>query len=369
MTEIVVNKIICDVINGKLKYEENLDALCEIENKELTLYINYLLCDIYHKLEDSAQRIEIDDCFELNMCNKERYHLIKEMLNNKEKSEKKLQNENIILRIKISNVDIKEQCEGVNKKLIENAMLSRGRLDLYAKAYILNFIKKSECLCKLSTKLLELYLNKENSFDEEKVKEYVDLFTKEEMEEKWKEELNEVLPKMIDYYQKINDMQSLRNIEAILIKLLGHVNKDIRNRSTVLLNLIYDETTLQLNSPLDVNICTIGQEFYVKIEIEKIKFSKNIFLYVVSPNSNEKIQEISFSFIKPTSIEEKDEIIKIHFALGKFKKCGYYDWGCCSIDENGIISLIKDIKGRFIVQNSETKQLSIHEVFCDSLLG
>ena len=78
MNEIVVNKIICDVINGKLKYEENSDAFSEIENKELTLYINYLLCDIYHKLGDSAQMIEIDDCFELNMCNKERYYLIKE---------------------------------------------------------------------------------------------------------------------------------------------------------------------------------------------------------------------------------------------------------------------------------------------------
>ena len=61
MNEIVVNKIICDVINGKLKYEENSDAFSEIENKELTLYINYLLCDIYHKLGDSAQMIEIDD--------------------------------------------------------------------------------------------------------------------------------------------------------------------------------------------------------------------------------------------------------------------------------------------------------------------
>ena len=367
MNEIVVNKIICDVINGKLKYEENSDAFSEIENKELTLYINYLLCDIYHKLGDSAQMIEIDDCFELNMCNKERYYLIKELIHNKEKNGKKLQNENEILRIRLSNVDIKEQCEGVNHKLIENAMLSRGRLDLYVKAYIVNCLKKSEKLSKLSTKLLELYLNKENSFDEGKVKEYVDLFTKEEMEEKWKEELNVVLPKMIDYYQKINDTQSLRNIEAILIKLLGHVNKDIRNRSTVLLNLIYDETTLQLNSPLDVNISTIGQEFNVSIEIEKLKCSKNLFLYVISPNSSEKIQEISFSFFKPTSIVEEGEITKINFELGQFKKCGYYDWSFFSIDENGIFSLIKDIKGRFIVQNSETKQLSIHEVFCDSL--
>ena len=86
MNEIVVNKIICDVINGKLKYEENSDAFSEIENKELTLYINYLLCDIYHKLGDSAQMMEIDDCFELNMCNKERYYLIKELLQKKKKN-------------------------------------------------------------------------------------------------------------------------------------------------------------------------------------------------------------------------------------------------------------------------------------------
>ena len=35
MNEIVVNKIICDVINGKLKYEENSDAFSEIENKRI----------------------------------------------------------------------------------------------------------------------------------------------------------------------------------------------------------------------------------------------------------------------------------------------------------------------------------------------
>ena len=84
-------------MNGKVNIDENLETLSAIKNKDITLYINYLLCDIYSKLPDANQTIEIDDCFEMNMCNKERYYLIKQLLQNKDEDKDLPENQSIIV--------------------------------------------------------------------------------------------------------------------------------------------------------------------------------------------------------------------------------------------------------------------------------
>lgn len=63
------------------------------------------------------------------------------------------------------------------------------------------------------------------------------------MRDKWKDHLSHCR-KLIGIFQNVNDFESLDILEKLLIQLLGHFEKEVRNNAVKMLNMIYDQTTL-----------------------------------------------------------------------------------------------------------------------------
>ena len=58
------------------------------------------------------------------------------------------------------------------------------------------------------------------------------------MREKWKDHLIHCR-KLIGMFQNVNDIESLNILERLLIQLLGHFEKDVRNNAVKMLNISY----------------------------------------------------------------------------------------------------------------------------------
>lgn len=390
MTEVEASPfLVCEFLNGKVPPIKIFKGNKGENIGESILYVGYLLNEVRKDTESMI--------FDVNMCYKSNYYKCKRMLMNiteGQKEEITKENEDKYIDISFYTRDITEEdlnekpkdgkSLSINKNIIDKAMHSRGRLDLYTRAYVIHCYlsqilnKNNDFLIALSKQLINLLSNDycKEKFDEKTYLKYIDLFAKGDNEDECEKVLKATVPKLIEKYQKINDFESLHQIETLLIKLLGHNDVKIRNHATVLLNLIYDEDCLQLNSPFTVVINIIGDNFDVKIEVDKEMYQENkIFLYCITPNFDQEMNDTIFSFIKPSKVIEDNSKgkLKLHFEMGKFPKCGYYDWALIQIENDGKCTLMKypnekrEIKGRYIIHNSSSKNLSIHEVYCDSL--
>ena len=153
-------------------------------------------------------------------------------------------------------------------------------------------------------------------------------------------------------------------------------DREVRNEAVKILNIIYDQTTWQEKSPFpleNTKIQLLGDELNLELSIEKNSYSeKSVVLVVCSPVSNKDIHCSMTTFIKSKSEEGDDDQVKLKFNLGKFKKCGYYDWYLVRFSKGRFsnVKIIKnkskiDGKGRYIVLNKDAKNLSAHEVFPD----
>lgn len=66
-------------------------------------------------------------------------------------------------------------------------------------------------------------------------------------------------------------------LEKFLIQLLGHPDKVIRNKATVLLNIFYDGHTLQLSEPFTPIIKYLNEDFEIEINLEENENPENYF--------------------------------------------------------------------------------------------
>lgn len=221
----------------------------------------------------------------------------------------------------------------------------------------------------------------------------------------------------------------LHYLEKLLIGMLGHSDESIRNASITYLNVLYDEVDWQLRGGFKPKIKCVGDEFKLEYLIESDPEDNNSICFLlnapplisslssqanpISPNSQSPFQKttpheniseqvitwhkpkiIDFSnlFSKGKEYKEFGKYIVVSLDLGRFTKCGFYDWKLVKLQKNGKVKGLykvydlkeltsktslsnlvfdnrsykcKPIHGRFIVHPAETPSLQIHEVFID----
>ena len=297
----------------------------------------------------------------------------------------------LIILNKYNNNINKEKNIHINKIILELSFESNGRLDIYMKIHILKsiliFINNSKFYSyihlfeKMEFDLINLYQNSlTNKLEENKYNHLLNIFADIDNKKKWDEYLLN-LKKLLSEYQNINDEKSIKILEKLFIQLLGHFNRNIRNFSVKMLNMIYDNTFWQDRGAFpESNICIkfIGENVIIEILVKKEDYiPKCIILITSKPNENKNVNHQCFSYLKPQKEEIDKQEIKLIFSLGIPKKCGYYDWYIVKFTKGKFTNLKiinpknkKDLipgKGRFIVLNKDLKKFSIHEILCDEL--
>ena len=145
--------------------------------------------------------------------------------------------------------------------------------------------------------LLKLYQNSlKEKINEKKYEEYVNIFTNLEFMDKWKEHLIHCR-KLIGIFQNVNDKKSLNVLEKLMIQLLGHSEKDVRNNAVRMLNMIYDETTWQEKSAFpmkNTEIKLLNEDLILELNIQNEEYGdKNIVLIVSTPCEKKNEQAVN----------------------------------------------------------------------------
>ena len=242
----------------------------------------------------------------------------------------------------------------INYDLIKDSMYSKGQHDFFIKLYIIYLFTKNNSLLPIVQKFFKLITNKKFSqFNEEKYLSYVDKILAKDNKEEINKIIDNDLIEQIKYFIDSNEKTSLFYLEKFLIQLLGHPDKNIRNKATKLLNVFYDGHILQLHEPFNPVIKYLNEDFEIEINLEQIENIENYFLFVSTPT------RIFYVKNENINLNEENNLI---FNLGKFKFCGYYDYVLINKDN---LKQELETKGRFIVQNSDIKYLNCHSLFVD----
>ena len=278
----------------------------------------------------------------------------------------------------------------IKKLILDLGFKSHGRLDVYMKIHIMkaiiiylndeDILPYIQIFQQMEDDLLKLYNNSvKEKLNKKKYDEYVDIFTNLDMRDKWKDHLVHCR-KLIGMFQNVNDIESLNILEKLLIQLLGHFEKDVRNNAVKMLNMIYDQTTWQEKSafPLqNTKIKLINEQLTLELNIQIEDYGeKNIVLITSTPTENKNVNYPCITFLKCLHEEEENNSIKLIFPLGTLTKCGYYDWYLVRFSKGRFTNIkiisknneLIEAKGRIIALNKDMKEISAHEVFCD-LIG
>ena len=278
----------------------------------------------------------------------------------------------------------------IRKLILDLGFNSHGRLDVYVKIHIMkaiiiylndeDILPYIQIFQQMEDDLLKLYSNAvREKLNKKKYDEYVDIFTNLNMREKWKDHLIHCR-KLIGMFQNVNDIESLNILERLLIQLLGHFEKDVRNNAVKMLNMIYDQTTWQEKSafPLqNTEIKLINEQLTLELNIQIEDYGeKNIVLIISTPIENKNVNYPCITFLKCQNEEEGNNSVKLIFPLGTLTKCGYYDWYLVRFSKGRFTNIkiinerneLIEAKGRIIALNKDMKEISAHEVYCD-LIG
>ena len=185
----------------------------------------------------------------------------------------------------------------INKTIIQLGINSKGRLDIYVKAHIIkNIILFSgreelnaftQIFQLMEDDLTKLYETaKKEKFGEESFLETVKLFANGELRDKWKSKIA-TFKKMLTVYQNVNDETSIKYLERLFIQLLGHFEREVRNESVKVLNMIYDETNWQDKSPFSLDntkIKLLNEDWSLEIVIRKQDYVEQGIILVVKMN-------------------------------------------------------------------------------------
>ena len=135
----------------------------------------------------------------------------------------------------------------IKKLILDLGFGSHGRLDVYVKIHIMKaiiiYLNDEEILPyiqifqQMEDDLLKLYdTSLKEKLNQKKYQEFVEIFTNLDMRDKWKDHLSHCR-KLIGIFQNVNDFESLDILEKLLIQLLGHFEKEVRNNAE---NVKYD---------------------------------------------------------------------------------------------------------------------------------
>lgn len=210
---------------------------------------------------------------------------------------------NFSIHLSINNSNNKNSNISIDKKLFLYGLNSFGRLDIYVKSHILNqviYLNFNSIKNDLSKEFLDSLNNMDkdisrtilyaesNKLTEEKYLKYLEIFVDEKnYNPSYLRDLN----RLFYIYQKVSDQYSLKICEKLFIQLLGHKEKEIRDKSVKLLNMLYDETNLQEKEAFkDVSINMVGDDFKLELIIRENDFDiKSMILLLSCPSYNEKV--------------------------------------------------------------------------------
>ena len=353
----------------------------ELLDKNITDIIISLLSKNYYILAD-------EECVEYN------YNFIANKIINKYPyKENNKESELILLILNNANNDIKSRKEKnikINKLILELAFESKGRLDIYIKIHILksillyinslNLSSYINLFDKMELDLMNLYQTSFNKdLDEFKYQKLVNIFANSENEKNWDKYLLN-LKKLLSVYQNFNKEKSISILEKLFIQLLGHFNRNVRNFSVKMLNMIYDGHTWQDHGAFpssNIIIKYTEENIILDITIKIEDFSNNSIILITSkPSENENVKYQYITYLKPSEEKISKNEVKLTFSLGKALKCGYYDWYLVKFTK-GKFTNMKILnsskisipgKGCFIILNQDIKDLSFHEILCDNFI-
>lgn len=280
---------------------------------------------------------------------------------------------------------------------------------------------------KMEEMILHVILQAEKEkFTQEKYNQFIEKIANGIKTRNFDNKIIKELKTLLSLYQNTNDEKSLKFMENILIKLIGHPDRDFRNEAIKLLNMLYDETDWQSDQGFKPKIISIGDEIKLEFLINKKDYEENSLILILNtPTFKQKEKENTIKWLKPEIIKneeilefskinpdennlsqslmkininkEKYELLKTFNLLNKeineiannqnlilvtfsanskIIKSGYYDFNLVKFS-NGKFTTVKKIdsaklenettpaKGRFIAIDKSLKDYTVHEIFAD----
>lgn len=175
------------------------------------------------------------------------------------------------------------------------------------------------------------------------------------------------------------DPESVAATETVLIALLGHHVNFIRESAVVWLNVLYDGHMLQVDEALPVTIACAGESCSVVVPLVAQRLAmldsallsqRTVVLRLFSPDPSRKAPPKWTNV--PLTYDEASS--SLHAQLDEFPCPGYYDWIIAEPSSlqpafvEGIpVDSHRRLRGRFVVQPSKTRELSIAEVPVDEI--
>lgn len=223
----------------------------------------------------------------------------------------------------------------LSKNFITKTSKVNGRLDIYARAHLINNfpgLKNSKNSKNSEPEIFKIFKKME-----ETIFEYINLAEKEKFtKEIFDDYINKIgegiknrnynnnilsnLKKSLKLFQNVNDEKSLKFMEEILIKLMGHPDIEFRDEAIRLLNVLYDETDWQENHGFSPRIISIGEELKMEFLIRKSDYEENsLALILNSPTFNFKENSNTIKWLKPKIISF-NELENFHMRISDEKE-------------------------------------------------
>ena len=293
---------------------------------------------------------------------------------------------------------------------------TQGLIDIYFDCYICNELNKA-----VRDKNLRLYpwvlpnadlvpgfaevglantkTFKTVSFSQKDLENYIEIITQAPTELRPVKELFLELETLLFYSVYFQDEEIGSNLEKLFIALLGHPHYEVRNRATLFLNVLYDNTHWQFRGPLKTKIATVGDKFRIEciIESEAEDSCFALSLKSLSFEDSQREEVVSWHLPKVESYEAEtgSRSVIISMDFGVFPRAGFYDWKLVKFQTGGKIASVytgfshagslsaslnkletlesrgefthgtAPIQGRYIIHPQGTRDLQLHEIMAD----
>ncbi|EME31445.1 starch synthase [Galdieria sulphuraria] len=118
---------------------------------------------------------------------------------------------------------------------------------------------------------------------------------------------------------------AFKTLERVLIPLLGHPVPEVRERTVILLNVLYDGHELQLTESLNVSVQCVGETADLEIPVHGLTDIREIDNYVLCLSETNRESYLAPCRWLRYSILYKNGYLKVK-GLPGFSRSGFYDW-------------------------------------------
>ncbi|KAL4507061.1 hypothetical protein ABPG72_001854 [Tetrahymena utriculariae] len=298
--------------------------------------------------------------------------------------------------------------------ILKLGIQAKGKLDIYLTSYIAHILNKNLKLnlfhahfafsakqgkAQVYTenyhkRLVQIYIGvSQLKFDKTNYHYYRQKMVNFAKENKFFKE-TEVQATLLELERTLSDMIIARDpklnyyFEKLMIGMLGSPIQVIRDHAVIMLNILYDGVDWSRRAPFSTKISKVKSKFLVDYLIESDQYDENIVFLVKSliflPSTRQNVISIHKPKIKEFAVVGNKRYVSVQLDLGRFKRCGFYDWKLVKLMETGEIKSVykiadlrdrsdkedsefttRPVQGRFIVHPEDSKDLQMHEIFVD----